>query len=55
VAGLGTERVRDLREVLMTLSEDQLKGLEAITSNLYHAYWSLHNLQHQKAERLFFK
>jgi hypothetical protein len=30
MAGIGTERVKDLREVFMTLSEDQLKGLRVL-------------------------
>jgi hypothetical protein len=34
LAGLGTQRVRDLREVFMALSEDQLKRLEAIRNNI---------------------
>jgi hypothetical protein len=52
VAGLGTCRVRDMREVFMTFSEGKLKGLEAFISNIYHVHCSLQNLLHQRAERL---
>jgi hypothetical protein len=54
MAGLGTWRVKDVREVFITFSEVKLKGLEALTNNIYHVHCSLQNL-HQRAERLFFK
>jgi hypothetical protein len=54
VAGLGIQRIRDLRKVFMALSEGKLKELEAFTNNIYHVHCSLQNL-HQRAERLFFK
>jgi hypothetical protein len=41
VAGLGTQRVRDLSEIFMALSEDQLKGFEAVSNNIYHSNYSL--------------
>jgi hypothetical protein len=52
VAGLGTHRLRDMREALMTLSEDKLKGLEDFTSNIYHVHCSSQNLLHRRSERL---
>jgi hypothetical protein len=54
VVGHGTQRVRDLRAVFMTLSEDQLKKLKAFTNNLYHAHCSSQNLPPQRAQRLLF-
>jgi hypothetical protein len=55
VAGLGTQRLRSLREVFMILLEDQLKRLEAYANNLYHAQYPLHNPLLQRAKRLLFK
>jgi hypothetical protein len=55
VAGTDSRRVKDLREVFMTFSEDQLKRIEAFIIDLYHAHYSLQNLLHQRAQRLFLR